>query len=259
MKQRIITGLILTLIGIPALYFGGIALKLIVLGIALIGVYEFVNCRANGFNLVLYLVILTFIAFLVFTESNFLIVEIFALLIILFILGITSEKFTIDDISMDFVFAILFGFTILGILQIYSYGGKLMIFIVIAALICDAGAYFTGYFFGKHKLNKRISPNKTIEGAIGGWIIGGIAAFIYAYYVLVPLGWFSLNFYLLASTVLPVTGIVGDLSFSLIKRHYSIKDFGNLFPGHGGVLDRFDSLTFCTVVFEGLMLAVILV
>ncbi len=259
MRQRIITGLILVAIGLPALYFGGVAIKLIVLAIALIGVYEFVNCREKGFNLVLYLVIITFIAFLVFTETNYLIVEIFLLLITLFILGIISDEFTIDDVSMDFVFAILFGFTILGILHIYEYGGKLMIFIVIAALICDAGAYFTGYFFGKHKLNKRISPNKTIEGAIGGWIIGGLAAYAYAYFVLSSLGWFSMNFYLLASIILPVTGIIGDLSFSLIKRHYKIKDFGNLFPGHGGVLDRFDSLTFCTVVFEGLMIAVLFV
>lgn len=128
-------------------------------------------------------------------------------------------------------------------------GCPLGIFTILFVLFCawfgDSGAYFVGTFFGKHKLCPLISPKKTVEGLVGGvvtvGIVTAITVFIYntfiltehqlSYAVLVP-------FSMLASLV----GVVGDLSASVIKREYSVKDFGNIMPGHGGVLDRFDSV-----------------
>lgn len=134
----------------------------------------------------------------------------------------------------------------------YRDGGYLPgVFMVVYLLFCawlgDSGAYFVGTFFGKHKLCPEISPKKTVEGLIGGVITVGIGIAIQclvynlllpselkmSYIVLIPVG-----------MVACVAGVLGDLTASVIKRQYEVKDFGNLMPGHGGVLDRFDSVLF---------------
>lgn len=126
-------------------------------------------------------------------------------------------------------------------------GVSLIFYTLFCAWFGDSGAYFVGTFLGKHKLCPKISPKKTVEGLIGGIITVGVVAFLHclvfnsfiaqeakmSYSVLIPVG-------MAASLV----GVVGDLSASIIKRQYDVKDFGNIMPGHGGVLDRFDSVLF---------------
>ena len=119
---------------------------------------------------------------------------------------------------------------------------------VLAAWVADVGAFFAGTLFGKHKLCPEISPKKTIEGAIGG-LVANVAV------MLLCGAWFSAVFYqgqigvdylvlLIIGLVGTPISILGDLSFSLIKRSCHIKDFGQVIPGHGGILDRFDSVIF---------------
>lgn len=116
-----------------------------------------------------------------------------------------------------------------------------------AAWLSDSFAYFSGRFFGKHKLCPKISPKKTVEGAIGG-IVGAVVSNVVLFTVFdrcfftvhtIGYGWV-----ILVSLALAVIGICGDLTASVIKRNFGVKDFGNLFPGHGGVMDRFDSALF---------------
>ncbi len=123
------------------------------------------------------------------------------------------------------------------------------LFYVILALttawLSDTGAYFTGTFFGKHKLCPRLSPKKTVEGLIGG-IISSIlfsllAAWIYASILQGAAGISYFEVFVLALICAPLS-VLGDLAASWVKRRYGVKDFGNIFPGHGGVMDRFDSL-----------------
>ncbi len=135
-------------------------------------------------------------------------------------------------------------------------GLYLILFGFICSWVTDIGAYFTGRFLGKHKLSPKISPKKTVEGAIGGVVfaalINAAVLFVFdrwifeseylAYYVIVPL-----------SIVLSVISMFGDLSASVIKRNFGVKDFGKLIPGHGGIMDRFDS---CLFVFPALFFAV---
>jgi phosphatidate cytidylyltransferase len=122
--------------------------------------------------------------------------------------------------------------------------------ILIGAWFTDAGAYFVGRFFGKQKLAPEISPKKTIEGAIGGFVVtilGFIgAALIFKAYNNSYNHEIEINYLILIVSSILCSGaaIVGDLSASLIKRECHIKDFGNIMPGHGGVLDRFDSIMF---------------
>ena len=123
--------------------------------------------------------------------------------------------------------------------------GLAMVFVaLIAAFLTDTGAYFTGYFFGKHKLIPEISPKKTVEGAIGGVAICVISMLVYAWI----LTFFGIKANLLNIVIIGVIASVisqfGDLSASMIKRGLGIKDYGDIMPGHGGVLDRIDSLLF---------------
>jgi len=118
------------------------------------------------------------------------------------------------------------------------------------AWLGDSGAYFVGTFFGKHKLCPEISPKKTVEGAVGGVITVGIVFAVYAFFYRLVQGYFGqsfeVNYFLIViiGFVCGVLGIIGDLSASLIKRQVGIKDFGNIMPGHGGIMDRFDSVLF---------------
>jgi len=123
--------------------------------------------------------------------------------------------------------------------------------------LADSGAYFTGVFLGKHKLCPTVSPKKTVEGAIGGLVCGALGAvlvgyifsLIYATDLSVGGGSVTAEVEYLPLIIIglinPIVSIFGDLTFSLIKRSCGIKDFGSIMPGHGGLLDRFDSVLFC--------------
>ena len=133
-----------------------------------------------------------------------------------------------------------------------AHGVFLILFLLFSACFTDTFAYFTGSFLGKHKLCPKISPKKTIEGAIGG-VLGCILANVILYAVYDNLIFANpVHNYLaivLISIVLSVVGMCGDLTASLIKRNYGIKDFGTLIPGHGGIMDRFDSILFVCAAF----------
>lgn len=114
-----------------------------------------------------------------------------------------------------------------------------------AAWITDAGAYFVGVFLGKHKMAPEISPKKTVEGAVGGIVVSFIAAVLislgYEAFFLKETGSIAYLPVLIMTPLLSLAGMLGDLVASYIKRDCKLKDFGNLMPGHGGVMDRFDS------------------
>ncbi len=120
----------------------------------------------------------------------------------------------------------------------YSY-----MLIFIGAWIPDGAAYFVGRALGKHKLIPDVSPKKTVEGAIGGYLFGGISFVVFALILHFSVG-FEPNYLkcVIVGILIAVISMFGDLIASLVKRHYGIKDYGWLFPGHGGVMDRFDSI-----------------
>lgn len=125
----------------------------------------------------------------------------------------------------------------------------LMLFVISCAWLSDIFAYFTGVFFGKHKMTPVVSPKKTWEGAIGGIVITAalnVGLFFFFDKNFFEEGLFLWNWYAVIpiSMALSVISIFGDLSASVIKRHYGVKDYGWLIPGHGGIMDRFDSMLF---------------
>lgn len=158
-----------------------------------------------------------------------------------------------------------------GFINIRPVGFVLLTFVLIVAMVTDIGAYSVGIKFGKHKLCPTISPKKTIEGAIGGALIGSIAGTVFMTilnYILTPSQAYQIrifdieNDWLYILTVFVVAIIVsiaselGDLVASKLKREYEIKDFGNILPGHGGMLDRFDSTILAGLVFYVILIFV---
>jgi phosphatidate cytidylyltransferase len=125
--------------------------------------------------------------------------------------------------------------------QVYDWGGATVIAVFVSLWVCDSLAYFAGRFFGKHKLFERVSPKKTWEGAVAG-CIGAVATFLAAQYYYLP--YMSVGSAFVCGSIVGVFGQLGDLVESLLKRDAGVKDSSAIIPGHGGVLDRFDSLIF---------------
>jgi len=125
----------------------------------------------------------------------------------------------------------------------------------VAAFLSDAFALFAGMAFGKHKLAPDLSPKKTVEGAIGGLLGAVVCCVLYGLLARPLFGLEGVRYPVLAlyGALGSAVSQMGDLSFSCIKREYGIKDFGNLLPGHGGILDRFDSVIFCAPLMELLL------
>ncbi len=134
-------------------------------------------------------------------------------------------------------------------LRMLPYGGGMVLIPLVAAFCSDSAALFAGMAFGKHKLAPRVSPKKTVEGAIGGLLGGMLGMVIFrVVFHLVTLQPLHIGWCVLIGLAGAAMGQLGDLSFSLVKRQYGMKDYGRLLPGHGGVLDRFDSVIFTAPV-----------
>ena len=165
-------------------------------------------------------------------------------------------KVRFEMIAMCIVAGLLVPYLLTALVRILMLKiGKYMILIpFIIAYANDAGAYFAGLKLGKHKLAPVVSPNKTIEGLVGGIISGTVGMLLYA--VILQFGFrFRVNyiFALIYGFFGSCMGVMGDLFFSVIKRQTGIKDYGNLIPGHGGVLDRFDSVVTVAPMIEVLL------
>lgn len=167
---------------------------------------------------------------------------------LLFTVGMFRHK-SIEPTEITYAFSmtVVITFCFWAMSAVFSskdgHGLFYLILVFLAAWACDTGAYFSGYFFGKHKMAPEISPKKTIEGAIGGVIFDMICMFV-ACLIFNKVTDFTANTILLVALtpILAFTGMIGDLIASYIKRACDIKDYGNIMPGHGGILDRFDSV-----------------
>ncbi len=166
-------------------------------------------------------------------------------------LGGSRISFTTASSLCCFLIYILAGLNaILLVRDNVAYEGRFMFMLIfLGAWVTDAGAQLCGIVFGKHKLIPAISPNKTVEGAVGGALCGVIGYVVYALIIAhinnVCINWFTL---IILGLVIAVVDQIGDLIASRVKREHSVKDFGSLFPGHGGVIDRIDSIVSNAIV-----------
>ncbi|HEX3026386.1 MAG TPA: phosphatidate cytidylyltransferase [Clostridia bacterium] len=265
MKQRLISAAVGLSIGVVILFFYdtivlNFALAVIVL-LALNEVFAATHYRDNRGLSVICFAFCLMVPFFHISQLKIAVqIFCFAFILALFILLLYRHKtMKLEQIGTAFLLTLLISFsfsTIVFIRDIYLapsvklIGLFYILLVFIGAWMTDAGAYFIGRFFGRNKLAPNISPKKTVEGALGGiavtvlaffalslifqWVFSGLHCILLVNYVGLAV----------MSVLSAFFAILGDLSASMIKREYRIKDFGNIMPGHGGVLDRFDSIMF---------------
>lgn len=252
MKQRILTGVLLIAIAVPPLVIGGIPLRILIFSVAALASYEIIALRdcTSEWSMIIFLFISIVCMYNV--PPQMYPAALAAFITILFLIMLFNKKWQIDDIAYIFIISTIITLALKGVIHIYEYSGLVMIYVAFACYFCDTGAYFFGSFFGKHKMIPRISPKKTWEGAIGGYLTGAFTSLLFG--LTLCSQYLPTELIYTASFLLPAIAEIGDLFFSSIKRHYGVKDFGSIFPGHGGVLDRIDSLVFCLMAFNALLL-----
>jgi phosphatidate cytidylyltransferase len=163
------------------------------------------------------------------------------ILLLLALTVITKNRFTFEDVGFSILSAIYVGIGFYFFMETRSAGLVYIFYSIFIMWATDSGAYFIGKAIGKRKLWPEISPNKTVEGSIGGVVCALVVAVLFVLFsnihaTIVPL--------MAITVVLSVFGQIGDLVESAFKRHFNVKDSGTILPGHGGILDRFDSLLF---------------
>ena len=263
MLVRTISSVVFLLIILPCIYFSStpIFIALAVL-LSAVSVFEMLKC--NGLNkrvalsIPMYLVALTPILARYLTPDYFYKL-IFPIIFVLSFAVMTVYTFLSDKPELGKVVSTWFislystaGFTSLVLLADITENGTwhIMFFAFAAAWVTDSCALICGMLFGKHKLLPSVSPKKTVEGAVGG-VLFCIAAFLLYAKILEGAFQFEIASYLLIAVcglICGVVAVIGDLIYSAIKRASGIKDFGNIMPGHGGVLDRFDSVISISLV-----------
>lgn len=252
MKQRIITAVVAAAVFLPIVIIGGLPIILLAYLLASIALYELLKMRnLKLFSipgiislLVLWIFLLpaqyqSFLLDLGYTKVEF---ALLAVLLFLTYTVVTKNKFTFDDVAFSIMATIYIGMGFMYFVETRESGGLVYIFYSLFIIwATDSGAYFIGRAFGKRKLWPEISPNKTVEGFIGGILCAVIVSILFVLFSNIAASIIELS---IITIFLSIFGQVGDLVESALKRHYHVKDSGKLLPGHGGILDRFDSLLF---------------
>lgn len=236
-----------------------VALPITIAGLSILAVHEalwstgFVkHARISGYSLLL----AGLIPFWIYYDGKSLpaLSGLFFYVVLLFCEAMCSHKqVTLEKMGGSFFLSVIIPFFLSSFLrirhmQLWQY---LILLPLIAAFLSDATALFAGMLFGRHKLAPSLSPKKTVEGSIGGFVGAVVGMLLYG--LILQAGFqIRVNYLLLAIYGLlgSAAAQLGDLSFSYIKREYGIKDYGNILPGHGGILDRFDSVIFCAPLIE---------
>ncbi len=252
MKQRIISAFFGVIVFIAVLLCNetvfNVALVL-VMGMAIFEITNAVGLKNHKLMTVASLIYPVIVVFLNDITAKFALLV--YLLLLLVIMLFDRDKYSFVDACMFFTATVLIShaFVYTSFVREMEYGVLNLLIIFIGCWITDTCAYFTGVFIGKHKLAPVISPKKTIEGSIGG-IVG--VSVILATYTYIASNIMGIDGNVARAAVIGVIcGVIsqfGDLCASIIKREHNIKDFGNLMPGHGGVMDRFDSMIFVAPV-----------
>ena len=262
-KTRLLSGILLVIIALATIISGGYVLFFTLLAVSLIGMrelYRAMKVQDEKINLLAaagYLgAVLYYLAVLLDFERYGVLAIIFGLVLLMFV-----YVFTYPTYEAGQVMPALFGIVYVAVMLSFIYltrelpGGKFHVWLIfLCSWGCDTCAYCVGVLIGKHKMAPVLSPKKSIEGAVGGVLGAALLGAIYA----AATGAYNPNpahtplIYAIICAVGALVSMVGDLAASAIKRQENIKDYGTLIPGHGGILDRFDSVIFTAPVIYAL-------
>ncbi len=257
MKERLITGLVLALVLIPML-FVSVTLFTLILGVfSVVAGYEIIRVFTQkhsyrrgyrGFHMVAtgFLYTLMVVDYLQLLSENLLSLGLLFVMIVVLVWYVFDEKLETTMAAKSFLAMVYVAFGFAAISMTRSISLELLGYLLILTMATDVFAYFSGYLFGRHKLAPLISPKKTVEGAIGGTVVAVIIATVYR--SLMPsFTDLSLVLVILLGIIVSFLAQIGDLVASKLKRAHDVKDFSHLLPGHGGLLDRFDSSIFAAM------------
>lgn len=260
---RILTALVGVPLIIAAIHFGGIVYMAFVGCVIMMCLYEYSLVLTAGrrpvhtISLMIWGILMGAVALLgrvhpdnLPLPDNLYPLAISAVLVGVLLFEILTPKRSWERVTNTFTGVFLIPWSLahlINLRDIPQYGEYLTLFMIITVWVSDTGAYFSGRFFGRHKLNKEVSPKKTWEGAIGGTLLAVGGAVVMRNLFLSPL--FSVQTAIWLGLLVAVIGQLSDLAESVIKRSTGVKDSSNLLPGHGGFLDRFDSYLLLAPIF----------
>lgn len=252
---RTVSGIVLVLILLVTGLLGGDVLYVFALAISLVGVYEMLGVMGMKKSLTgyfAYAATVTYYALIRLFETEY--TDVFFIVWLMVILAVyvfTYPKYKTEEVLLTF-FSVIYAAVLMSYVYLVRCGedGIVMVWLIfLCSWGCDTCAYLTGVTCGKHKMAPVLSPKKSVEGGIGGvvgaFLLGALYGFIMKDNISMD------NSALLCGVICGVGGLismVGDLAASAVKRNYGIKDYGKLIPGHGGILDRFDSVLFTAPV-----------
>ena len=251
-KTRLLSGMLLVLIALATIITGGDVLFATILMISFIGmteIYRTQEISGKLLGMAGYVATFVYYGLLRFGLEKWIVMFLIAFIIIIMMIYVfTYPKYRAEQVMLAFFGLIYVAFMLSYVYQIrmLSQGAFILWLVFLCSWGCDTCAYCVAMLFGKHKMAPKLSPKKSIEGAIGGAVGAALLGFLYA----LAINQFAQGAGAVAWQYALICGVggiisqIGDLAASAIKRNHDIKDYGNLIPGHGGILDRFDSVIF---------------
>lgn len=272
MKKRILSaGGGLAVLAVVLLFFNTMLVNVLAAGICLLALYELFKAADLLRFRMLAAVCGCYCVLILFLNTNAIAISFsylsYLLIVVLFLVLLKNHSaLRVEQVAYSFLMSILLAVSFYCFILLKEQVGPQMgvfylLMIFGSAWWSDSGAYFVGTFFGKHKLCPEVSPKKTVEGLVGGVVTAAFCNFFVAWGFqtfcnwVVPWGYIrnavtvNLPAVALVTPIASLLGVLGDLSASIIKRQCGIKDFGNIMPGHGGAMDRFDSVLFISPLF----------
>lgn len=248
MKKRVISAIVALIIFVPLVILGGVYLKIATCVLGVLAMKEFLSLpHKNKRPLYVDVIIYALTILLVFIDEKreiyYFLTMIIPLLAVIYCND--NKKYNADEAFKLIGMTYLVGTVFHKFLLIRGESLMLFVYLFLITMLTDTYAHLAGTLIGKHKLAPKISPNKTWEGAIIGGIFGTLCAATF-YYIAISSNVNVLGL-LIVTLFLSCLGQLGDLFFSTVKRNHDIKDFSNIMPGHGGVLDRLDSIIFVII------------
>lgn len=248
MKKRVISAIVAFAIFIPLVLLGGIWLKIAACILAVLGIKEFLdlphkNKRPKYIDVIIYALTILLVFMDEKREIYYLLTLLIPMLAVIYCND--NKKYNADEAFKLIGMVILIGTVFHTFLVIREKRLMLFIYLFLITMLTDTYAHLGGSLIGKHKFAPKISPNKTWEGAVIGGIFGTLCAATF-YYIAIDSS-ANILLLLIVTFFLSCLGQLGDLFFSAVKRNHDIKDFSNIMPGHGGILDRLDSIIFVII------------
>ena len=251
-KQRLISGIFLVIAAVAILYFGGFVTLLATAAISLMGLYELIRVlgrEKSGLAVIAYTAtVLYYVLLLLVLDQYVLPLMLLTLMLLAAVYVFTFPNYVISDVAIIYfgLFYVSVMLSCIYRIRVLEDGAYMIGLVFLSAWGNDTLAYCAGRLFGRHKMSPVLSPKKTVEGAIGGIVGAGLLGALYGLWAgrVLTVTYNPVPVFAAVCAAGGAISIIGDLTASAIKRNYEVKDYSNLIPGHGGILDRFDSIIF---------------